>query len=269
MTGQFRYGHTNGETLQKGKSTMSLDKQTAEFIGTMAQNLPPMSADIMQGWIENPKALQKFLANLNPPANGSVAEPVSEFVSVANLDWRKTYEALGMSDKYGTEVSKLEISEQPGLWTIPVIKGATCNWVVAALKKLGVKVWQYADDLDKSVTENDRDPSRDGSYAVSFKATVEADEENADQSANQRRKKGCKDITLLERLLLELAHFLATKRHLDIDNVTLCSGSRYSDGGVPRVRFHSGTREVRVYWCNPGRSFGRLRARAAVPQKNS
>ncbi len=48
---------------------MSYHKQTAEFIATVAQNLPKMSSDIMQGWIENRMGLQKFLTGLCPPAN--------------------------------------------------------------------------------------------------------------------------------------------------------------------------------------------------------
>ena len=59
----------NGETLKKGKSTMSYDKQTAEFIATVVQNIPKMSGDVMQGWIGNPKALQKLLLGLCPSVN--------------------------------------------------------------------------------------------------------------------------------------------------------------------------------------------------------
>ena len=53
---------------------MSYHTQTAEFIATVAQNLPEMSSDIMQGWIENPKGLQKFLTGLCPSVTGSVPE---------------------------------------------------------------------------------------------------------------------------------------------------------------------------------------------------
>lgn len=48
--------------------------QTAQFVATVAQNLPEMSGDIMQGWIENPKGLQKFLMGLCLSANGCVPE---------------------------------------------------------------------------------------------------------------------------------------------------------------------------------------------------
>ena len=49
--------------------------QVAKLIARMAENLPDeMSEDVMQGWIENPRALQKFLSGLNPPANGSASK---------------------------------------------------------------------------------------------------------------------------------------------------------------------------------------------------
>ena len=42
--------------------------QTAKLIGVIAQNLPEMSDDLMQGWIENPKGLQRIFKNaLCPP----------------------------------------------------------------------------------------------------------------------------------------------------------------------------------------------------------
>ncbi len=45
-----------------------MHKQTAKFVGVLAQNLPDMSDELMQNWIENPKGLQKVLKNaLCPP----------------------------------------------------------------------------------------------------------------------------------------------------------------------------------------------------------
>ncbi len=45
-------------------------KQTAKFLAMVAQNMPEMSSDVMQGWIQNPKALKKVLAPLCPPEQG-------------------------------------------------------------------------------------------------------------------------------------------------------------------------------------------------------
>lgn len=42
--------------------------QTAEFIATVCQNMPELSSDVMQGWIENPKILQKVLCEALCPS---------------------------------------------------------------------------------------------------------------------------------------------------------------------------------------------------------
>ncbi len=44
------------------------DRHTAKFIATLIQNMPRISDDVMQGWIENPEALQRVLKReLCPP----------------------------------------------------------------------------------------------------------------------------------------------------------------------------------------------------------
>ena len=45
----------------------SFCNQTAKFLATVAQSMPELSGDVMQGWIENPKSLKKFLLGLCPP----------------------------------------------------------------------------------------------------------------------------------------------------------------------------------------------------------
>ena len=55
---------------------------------------------------------------------------------------------------------------------------------------------------------------------------------------------------------------LPVRKHLDIQNITLCSGSRYLDGHVPRVRWYGG--RLLVHWSFPGDSSGSLRSRQIV-----
>lgn len=109
-------------------------------------------------------------------------------------------------------------------------------------------------DLSKITSE------RSGDYTISFKENIEADEEHKNKSASD--VKDLKTITLEERLLLELQYFKATGNHLDVNNITLCAGSRDSDGHVPSA-----------YWCVsqfrlndyvPDYSDGGVRARVAV-----
>lgn len=41
-----------------------MDKQELELVARILENLPVMSPDVMQGWIENPKSLKQFLSGL-------------------------------------------------------------------------------------------------------------------------------------------------------------------------------------------------------------
>lgn len=189
--------------------------------------------------------MQAFLDRRNPFSLDAV-----------KIDWEKVYTALEVS--YGV------FDCDPNYWTVPVLKGVTSNKVIATLRKLGVEVWLYTDDLDVGVPTNDRDPARDGNYQVKFLKTIEADPELKSKSANVLAKEDVKGITLLERLLLELGYFLATGNHLDIENVTLCSGSRYSVGSVPYVGWDTGNRRLGVGWDRASSSDPDLRARAVV-----
>lgn len=42
------------------------DRQSGKLIAQIEENLPEMSGDVMQGWIDNPRGLQKFLSGLCP-----------------------------------------------------------------------------------------------------------------------------------------------------------------------------------------------------------
>lgn len=47
-------------------SAKTYDRQSGKLIARISENLPEMSSDVMQGWIDNPKGLQKFLEGLCP-----------------------------------------------------------------------------------------------------------------------------------------------------------------------------------------------------------
>ena len=187
-------------------------------------------------------------------------EPKTE--PTVKFDWTKVYASLGLEAEYAEFAQTNSANFIPAnIWKVPVVQGATPNKVVTALRGLGVAVYLYTDDLDTNVTKNDRDLAN-GSYSVSFNANIEADPELVNKSADTLKAENVNGITLLERLLLEVAYFMATKKHLDEKNVTLCSGSRRSDGSVPYVGWGSDGREVCVSWYSAGYSDSDLRARA-------
>jgi len=101
------------------------------------------------------------------------------------------------------------------------------------------------------------------SYAVWVRDASEADEDLKNLSAVEL--KNIPGITLEERLLMELKYFKETGRHLDSENfLTLCSGSRYADGNVPKVFWFSGNGGLSVYWAKPEDSYVGLCSRRVI-----
>jgi hypothetical protein len=123
--------------------------------------------------------------------------------------------------------------------------------------------WKWTDrNLDEIIT-SDR-TTKDGAYAVWFRDRVEADEELKNLSTDCLKERNISGITLEERLLLELIYFRETGNHLDIQNITLCSGSRRGDGDVPLVDWDGDDGRLSVRWFGPFNSHVLLRARQAV-----
>ncbi len=178
-------------------------------------------------------------------------------------DWRHFYrEVFSFTDTESINPT-LPLETTGFNWLVVVRKGLTLNKVLEVMCTK-FNVYSYiGDDLDKGVPTNDR--TADNDYTISVRDCVEADEENKKLSANQIKEKRTISMTLLERLLLELFYFWETGgQHLDIRNVTLCSGSRYSGGGVPSVCWDSDSSKVSIGWYHTGYSDGDLRAREAV-----
>jgi hypothetical protein len=131
--------------------------------------------------------------------------------------------------------------------------------ILTECKKL-FNVWSFFDE--KRIDKDFPPPKKIGTRY--FAKNVEADEAYKNKSAQDLEKEGGKFITLRERLLMELDYFKETGNHLDIENWTLCAGSRYADGSVPDVRWCSYDRGLYVHWCSVDNRYPSLRARAAV-----
>jgi len=69
-------------------------------------------------------------------------------------------------------------------------------------------------------------------------------------------------MTVPERLLYEIKYYDETGEHLDVKNITLCSGSRDSAGSVPYVYWYSGG--MYIFGCPPRDVCSVLRAREVV-----
>lgn len=193
--------------------------------------------------------LQAFLEHRNPFAITNIKEEWQEF-------YRKYF-------RITVDFSDVLIPDDPGGFerVIFIPKGLTFTTVIKALRKK-FDIYLYIKNLDKDVTENVR--TTDESYAIRVRRRQETDEEWKNVSANQLKQQDINCVTLLERLVDELKWFDETGEHMDIDNWTLCTGSCYSDGRVPDVRWDSDYRKLSVNWCNPDYASEALRARQAV-----
>ncbi|MBU1173475.1 MAG: hypothetical protein KKD44_28240 [Proteobacteria bacterium] len=150
--------------------------------------------------------------------------------------------------------------EQPTKWNhLKMLPEYTAQYLFNECKKL-FPCYSHANFSDiKS--------DRSGKYEIDFKPNIEADEDYKNMSANEIKEKGIRGITLEERLLLELQYFRETGKHLDINDWTLCAGSRYSDGCIPAVYWFYDKLKVNYY--RPDSHYDCLRARAAVPLATS
>lgn len=133
-----------------------------------------------------------------------------------------------------------------------------------AAKENSAGAWKWTDRiLDEVVVHNDRDPLN-GPYVIRSRDRVEADEEWKNFSANQLAERKITGITLYERFVMGAFYYVETGQYLDVQNVTLCRGSRSDDGDVPDVDWDPDDRKLRVYWCYPDYRYGYLRSREVV-----
>ncbi len=246
----------------KPETTDTVVKQDQELLASITRLMPLdlIPNDYKQELIGSPVKLRTVLTKAFVPA---ISVVVGKDEAAIKDWWVKFYQKY-FNLKVDLSAVKIPDYQEGFDWVIIIAQSLTISQVLKALKRY-MKVYLYKDNLsDKDVPTNDRD-AKNGSYAVRFRKRVEADEELKNYSANDLKENNVVGITLLERLIMELAYFEETDgKHLDINNWTLCSGSRYSGGDVPHVDWGPGYDELYVGWSFLGDAVGYLRARAAV-----
>ena len=226
--------------------------QMKELASAIIQAIPNnLPADVAQRFIGDKKRLGKKFRELLFEDNIDVSILISS--------WKDFYQKFFGIDADFSKISILE--KQPGFDRLIIIaQGLTLNQVYSKCAE-NFPCSRYTENLDKAITQNDRDSNK-GSYAIWARDRIKADEELKNLSANDLKKKNILGITLLEHLLYGLKYWVETGKHLDIQSWTLCSGSRDSDGNVPNVRWYDD--ELEVSWHYPDNRSDDLRARAAV-----
>lgn len=176
-------------------------------------------------------------------------------------EWERFY-----LDVFGIKVDLSSVKgpkPKPGFGRlIVVIPEMTPQKVFDKCQKL-FTCWKYTDQSLDEVIDFSKEArsAKDGPYAVWFRDVVEADPKLKNFSANNLAKKKISGITLTERLLYELVYFRETGEHLDIQNWTLCAGSRSRDGVVLGVRWGGDSSGLGVFWYRPSSSRDDLRSR--------
>lgn len=251
--------HTKGRTMQNEVNP----NQIGVFLGKVPAVISEKcleagvfyNRELMQEGIKDPRRLAEILHDLYAPKVVTPAE------------WRNTLEYY--ADLYKRLYSLTPelkgvrpFAHVPAGYRIYIVgEGLTQNGMIESMRDR-FTVWTYADDLDKDIPIHDQHPRR-GSYAVAFKDVVEADKDLKDLSADQLRTMlHVKPTTTFERFVMEDECFDRTKGHLDVQNVTLCAGSRFRVGSVPRAYWRGG--RFYVVWCDSGGAYPSGRARAAV-----
>jgi len=227
-------------------------EQAGEVLSPILSVVMSMDSGRAQYWIGRKKKLEKEVRKVLIGQDGNqYADTIQGWQNF----WRKITD-----QEYN--FSTIRIPERPeGKWRLLIIVDIPLERLYIECKKR-FSCWRRTDkDFDEIVTENERD-AKNGPYAIWVKDEAEADENLRNFSANDIKAKNLATETLAEKFIHELKFVDETGGHLDVKNITLCSGSRYGDGGVPGVGWRGG--EMRVSWYHSGITGDDLRARETV-----
>jgi hypothetical protein len=229
------------------------------MVGNVPGNVLGMLADLnlkLQHGTRTPEQLDKFLKGKNPFEG-------LDYSLILNK-WEKYFFKIHQlkADFSNVIIPKADDDDFP--WFVCVPENFSTEQAYSGGKQL-YSAWKRTgkvldDILDLSFG---RDSRRDP-YIVRFHASWEADEALKNFSANMIAEKRINTSTLKERLLLGDFLYCEYKKHLDVENITLCSGSRDSDGNVLHVHWNLDHRELPIHRHHPDYADSDLRAREVV-----
>lgn len=169
---------------------------------------------------------------------------------------------------YGKNLPRVKMPQvRPGFgWGLIMAPFMAPQYLFDCSRERFGKSWKWTnDDLDTIISHNDRDAKRDGAYALWCRDRVEADEEHSNRSYNRIIADAIKGMTVAERENLGLwFHWETGGQQLDVKNITLCTGSRCRDGGVPNVHWNDNDSKMYVDWYNTDNAHAHLRTREVV-----
>ena len=239
----------------RGRVRSADDRMSREFYATLLTSLPVLTDAEKKFYIRKPAELKKKLVALK---RGTT--PVSDIVREWEEFWRKYGVEADLSAVVGNTTDRKELDRAI---FVPTELGDKPLNRVFEICKAKFPSWRSHEDLDAAIPTNDRDP-RNGSYAILCRNRQEADEELKSLSAQDLTEQKISTMTALERVIFELKWFDETGDHLDKVNVTLCAGSRSSDGSVPCARWCGSKFYVYASYYDVRNAHPRLRGRQVV-----
>ncbi|MFH1744802.1 MAG: hypothetical protein ABH881_01390 [bacterium] len=184
--------------------------------------------------------------------------------AASRREWQKFYKEV-----FGLEVdfSGVKIPENSNqflnfLQFMPA--GLTYEYVHNVEKKQYSKCWDWDKNWPSMMDMSKEERTTEKSYAIWHSGSYEADEIYKEKSANWIAEQGILTMTRMERGIFGLFAWWKHKAMIDQKNVTLCSGSRDSDGGVPRADFRVERGRFGSDWCPPLGAYGFLCSRPVV-----
>lgn len=198
--------------------------------GNVFERLFKLWASVCKLVLDGKRAVEEVCAILQAIVDGKRLVEATPTVQDMVADWQKFYKEFFGLD---LDFSGVKIPERkPGFdRLIIVVQGMTPQTLFDKCHEK-FPSWKYIDGNLDEIIKSDR-TAQNGHYAIWVRDRTEADEENKNLSADQLRDRKSEDITLEERELYELKFFAETGKHLDVNNWTLCAGSRSSGGRVP------------------------------------
>lgn len=210
--------------------------------------------DLLESGARDPEAVARILQRIKDVAVGG--KRISFKDRTPNEQWERTYRIVCGKKKIDCAGIALPSKPDFACWPIIVMPEVPLNAVLAGLKSK-FSCWSYCgDDLERAIDwQREERDGRKEPYGIWVRAIRDAREELHGISADTVKGRGLKTITLNERICLEAFHWVLTggaKRGVHLDQIgwNICTGSRYSDGDVPRVDWDGGA--VSVDWTGRG-----------------
>lgn len=183
-------------------------------------------------------------------ANGGVTYTTGINEGLFKADWEKH-----LLEVYGITIDLAGVSmpqSRSGFgWGVVRLQELPAQQMFEILtRRFNGRTRKWCDDIDKNLDQTfEVRTTVNGPYVIWCRDRIEADEELKNLSANNLVERGTNCMTALERIMLEGWFHWKTSGggHLDIKNITLCAGSRWSGGNVPGASWYDKFYVYRYY----------------------